>query len=176
MSDKKVSSPEYESPFYRWNKPGYKFDVAKAFKEANPGVCNDYHHSRFTMTPEKDKFWSWYFNAFESRFAHGYPYTFALQGGIIYLCAIYTAREQGLISKTGNQFFFNIFRSHWFDWITFLKRAGIFGIAGGLVLGTVFFGDPTISLKRIHNTYATTKRAKPATPMRDHYFWIMDNK
>jgi hypothetical protein len=162
MSGEKKVPLEQDSDFHRLNKPNYNFDIAKAFKLANPNVCDNYEKSRYVITPEHSEYWSWYYNTFESKFAHGYPYTFLLQGGIIYACALYTAREQGITK--------NFIKSHWFDWITFFKRAGVFGVAGGLVLGTIFFGDPQISLRRISNWYQRRKTPPAHTPNQNYHY------
>lgn len=71
--------------------------------------------------------------------------------GIIYGCGFYTAREQGILKR--NQFFGKFWRHHYFDWITFVRRSGVYGIAGGLVAGTVLFGNPDIAVRRIFSTY-----------------------
>tara|TARA_B110000285_G_C14763867_1_gene440795 strand:- start:82 stop:321 length:240 start_codon:yes stop_codon:yes gene_type:complete len=44
-------------------------------------------------------------------------------------------------------------RHHYFDWISFLRRGGVYGVAGGLVAGTVLFGNPSIALRRCHSKY-----------------------
>ena len=42
---------------------------------------------------------------------------------------------------------------HYFDWITFIRRGGIYAWAGGLAAGIVMFGDPNLTLKRAINRY-----------------------
>ena len=44
-------------------------------------------------------------------------------------------------------------RHHYFDWISFFRRAGIYGWAGGLLAGTVLFGNPNIAIRRCHSKY-----------------------
>ena len=50
-------------------------------------------------------------------------------------------------------YFAKFWQHHYFDWMTFLRRAGIYGIGGGLVLGTVLFGNPHLALRRVYNRY-----------------------
>jgi len=50
-------------------------------------------------------------------------------------------------------YFQRYWRAHYFDWLTFARRAGVYGIAGGLVFGTYLFGHPSISIKRAVNYY-----------------------
>ena len=44
-------------------------------------------------------------------------------------------------------------RHHYFDWISFGKRSLIFGWAGGLVAGTILFGNANLALKRVYGKY-----------------------
>ena len=85
--------------------------------------------------------------------AHGYPYTAYLQLGLLYGCGVYTAQEQGLIKR--GVVFTKFWRFHYFDWISFLRRGGIYAWAGGLVAGTVMFGSPDLSIRRCINKYTT---------------------
>ena len=91
----------------------------------------------------------WYYN--EARFAHGYPYTAWLQLGLVYAVGVYTAREQGCVPRTTMMCKF--WKFHYFDWMTFLRRAGVYGWAGGLVAGTIMFGSPDVSIKRAIGKY-----------------------
>ena len=84
---------------------------------------------------------------YEGAMAHGYPATSWLQMGLLYACGVYTAREQGVFSRT--QFYGRFWKHHYFDWITFLRRGGLYAGLGGLVAGTVMFGNPDVSLKRM---------------------------
>ena len=92
-----------------------------------------------------------YFAKYEGRIAHGYPGTAWLQLGLLYGVGIYTAKEQGIVSK--NVIFARFWKFHYFDWITFLRRGGIYAWAGGLVAGTVLFGSPDISIRRTITRY-----------------------
>ena len=49
--------------------------------------------------------------------------------------------------------FARFWRFHYFDWLTFLRRGGIYAWAGGLVTGTVLFGSPDVSIKRVIGAY-----------------------
>ena len=44
-------------------------------------------------------------------------------------------------------------KAHYFDWLLFMRRGSIYGVAGGLVLGTVLFGSPGTSVLRIVSSY-----------------------
>ena len=44
-------------------------------------------------------------------------------------------------------------RHHYFDWISFFRRAGVYGVGGGLLAGCALFGNPNIALRRIHSKY-----------------------
>ena len=44
-------------------------------------------------------------------------------------------------------------RYHYFDWATFLRRGGIYAWGGGLVAGTIIWGSPDVSLKRVFAFY-----------------------
>jgi len=76
----------------------------------------------------------------EGKLSHGYPATFWLQFGLLYATGVYTAREQGLIRR--NVFLTKFWRFHYFDWISYMRRCVVYGWAGGLVAGTVLFGNP----------------------------------
>lgn len=91
----------------------------------------------------------WYFN--EGKISHGYPATFWLQFGLVYAAGVYTARSQGLIRK--NVFLTKFWRFHYFDWIGYMRRVVIYAWAGGLVGGTVLFGNPHLAFRRAVNRY-----------------------
>ena len=44
-------------------------------------------------------------------------------------------------------------RHHYFDWILAARRATIFGLGGGLILGTMLFGDSKLSFRRMKGAY-----------------------
>ena len=74
-----------------------------------------------------------------------------MQLGLIYACGLYTAKEQGCVAR--GVIFSRFWRYHYFDWLTFLRRSGIYAIGGGLVAGTILFGSPDVSIKRVINRY-----------------------
>ena len=82
----------------------------------------------------------------EARYAHGYPFTAWFQLGLLYFMGIYTAREQGLISRT--TLFTKFWRFHYFDSIGFAQRGVKYAWLGGLVAGTFLFGNPQIAYQR----------------------------
>ena len=49
--------------------------------------------------------------------------------------------------------FSRFWRYHYFDWLTFLRRGGIYAWGGGLLAGTILFGSPDVSLKRCFGWY-----------------------
>ena len=134
-----------------WEKGTRVFDLQKEFLEANKGLLENYGHDRFTYQAELTDSAHQYWNKNEGRFAHGYPATAWLQAGLVYYCGVYTAREQGCIPR--NAMFARFWRYHYFDWLTFMRRSGIYGIGGGLVAGTILFGSPDVSIKRAINRY-----------------------
>jgi len=66
-----------------------------------------------------------------------------LQMAIVYGCGIYTAREQGILSR--NAFYGKFWAHHYFDWTTFAIRSLKYGLVGGVVLGTMLFGNPHVA-------------------------------
>ena len=70
---------------------------------------------------------------------------------MLYGCGVYTAREQGVFSRV--QFYGRFWRHHYFDWMTFARRGVVYAWAGGLVAGTVLFGNPEVSMKRVVSKY-----------------------
>ena len=85
--------------------------------------------------------------------SHGYPRTMWLQMSIILGCGLYTAKEQGIMGR--GQYVCKFWNHHYFDWMTFVKRSGIYGVAGGIVLGTFLFGNPDIAIRRIHSKWSS---------------------
>ena len=69
-----------------------------------------------------------YWKYHEGRVAHGYPYTAWMQLGLLYAAGVYTAREQGLVRRS--VFVTRFWRFHYFDWITYIRRAGLYAGAG----------------------------------------------
>ena len=134
-----------------FEKGSRKIDLTKDFQERNADLLQGYGRDRFTyqaeLTDRSHNFW--YQN--EARFAHGYPVTAWMQLGLIYACGLYTAKEQGCVAR--GVIFSRFWRYHYFDWLTFLRRSGIYAIGGGLVAGTILFGSPDVSIKRVINRY-----------------------
>jgi hypothetical protein len=50
-------------------------------------------------------------------------------------------------------FLTKFWRFHYFDWIGYMRRCAIYGWAGGLVAGTVLFGNPELAIRRAVNKY-----------------------
>ena len=85
------------------------------------------------------------------RYAHGFPFTAWLQLGLVYAVGLYTAKEQGCVPR--GTLITRFWRYHYFDWLTFVRRAGVYAFGGGLVAGTILFGSPDVSLKRAIHWY-----------------------
>ena len=134
-----------------WEKGTRKMDLQKEFRDNNQGLLKNFGRDRFTYKAETTDAAHIYWYQNEVKHAHGYPYTAWLQTGLVYAVGVYTAREQGCIPSS--QFMCRFWRFHYFDWLTFLRRAGIYGWAGGLVAGTILFGSPDLSMKRAIGWY-----------------------
>ncbi len=74
-----------------------------------------------------------------------------MQLALVYSIGLYTAKEQGIVKK--GVYLQRFWKAHYFDWLLFFKRAGIFGVGGGLVVGTLFFGDTPLTLNRMRSRY-----------------------
>ena len=70
---------------------------------------------------------------------------------IVYGCGLYTAKEQGIVKK--GVYFQKYWKHHYFDWTMFLRRSAKYGLVGGLVGGTVLFGNPDLALRRAVSKY-----------------------
>ena len=127
------------------------FDIKEESRTANPELVGTYGFNSFSYEPELYGLSNEYWRHNEAGLAHGYPCTSWLQLGIIYGCGVFTAREQGILKRS--QFFGKFWRHHYFDWLLFARRAGVYGIAGGLVAGTVLFGNPNLSYRRAISWY-----------------------
>ena len=127
------------------------YDLTETFRQQNQGLLKNYGRDISTYNAENHSLNAEFWAKYEARMAHGYPYTAWLQLGLVYAAGIYTAQEQGCIKKS--VFFSRFWRFHYFDWLTFLRRGGIYGWAGGLVAGTVLFGNPNLSLRRAISKY-----------------------
>ena len=69
----------------------------------------------------------------------------------MYGCGVYTAKEQGIMKK--GVYFQKYWRHHYFDWTLFLTRSVKYAGVGGLVAGTVLFGNPDLALRRALSKY-----------------------
>ena len=134
-----------------WEKGQKQIDLQKEFREMNAPLLNTYGRDRYTYKAELYDSAHQYWYHYEARIAHGYPGTAWLQLGLVYAAGLYTAKEQGCVARSA--IFARFWRFHYFDWMTFLRRAGVYGVGGGLVAGTVLFGSPDISIKRIISFY-----------------------
>jgi len=119
-------------------------------REHNPWLKNfgrdryTYHNELYTINAD-------YWNKNEARIAHGYPGTYFVQAALIYGVGLYTAKEQGIVKK--GVLFSRFWRAHYFDWITFGRRAGVYGVVGGLLAGTILFGSPDLSIARVNSKF-----------------------
>ncbi len=138
------------SEIKKWDNNIYEFDVTEASRQMNPWLQN-YGRDRFTFNPETPFTSAAYLARNEAAFSHGYPVTAWLQLGLVYACGLYTAKEQGIVKK--RVFFQRYWRAHYFDWLLFARRGFTYGVVGGLVAGTVFFGDQSIAFRRIVSKY-----------------------
>ena len=136
-----------------WEKGKLKIDLNAQFKEQNKELLANYGRDEYSYKVELFDHAHDYWAKNEAKFAHGYPVTAWLQMGLVYTAGLYTAKEQGCVAR--GVLFSRFWRYHYFDWITFLRRAGVYGIGGGLVAGTILFGSPEISIKRIVSKYNT---------------------
>ena len=116
----------------------------------NPWLEN-YGRDRFTHKPEMTFTSAAHYAQTEAAYAHGYPATSWIQLAFIYAAGIYTAKEQGIVKR--GVYFQRFWRAHYFDWLLFARRAGIYGVAGGFVFGTFWFGNVKLSLRRIYSKY-----------------------
>ena len=128
----------------------HDYDVTKTSLQINPFLKNT-GRDRMTYDPQRRAERFRYTMEREAFDSHGQPATTLLQALLIYGCGLYTAREQGIAKR--NQWRCKFWQAHYFDYITFLRRAGVFGVGGGLVLGTLMFGLPTVAIRRIHSYY-----------------------
>lgn len=153
----------------KWDNDIYVYDVTEASRLMNPFLKN-YGRDRFTHTPEMLNVNTRKIHSLEGPASHGYPYTAWLQLTLVYAIGLYTAKEQGIVKK--GVYFQRYWKAHYFDWLLFLKRAGIYGIGGGIVLGTIFFGDKITAQRRIRNRYEflfTMPRPDPRNTDTQHF-------
>ena len=118
-----------------------QFDYQSAFRQHND-FMELYGLDRFTAVEDRYYTSSIYWRKNESKIISGYPQTFYLQASLVYLCGLYTARQQGIVKR--NVFFSPYWRAHYFDWTLFLRRSVLIGGFGGLALGSYIWGRPRI--------------------------------
>ncbi len=161
------------SEIKKWDNDVYKYDVTEASRLMNPWLKN-YGRDRFTFTPETTYSSYAYIAKNEASRAHGYPQTAWLQLAIVYGCGLYTAKEQGIVKK--RVFFQKYWNAHYFDWILFGRRSLVYGIAGGLFLGTALFGDNQMALRRAISRYQYMFcMEKPDPRQREVLYFIKNN-
>lgn len=135
----------------QWENNIATFDLAKEFCRQNEQLTKNFGRDRFSYTPELHALNANYWAYNEAKLAHGYPATAWLQLGLLYYVGLYTAKEQGIV-RMGTPFA-RYWRAHYFDWMTFARRGAIYAWAGGLLAGTVMFGNPDLALKRAISKY-----------------------
>ena len=129
------------------------YDMNKKTLELNPWLNNyGYDHKTVRQFSHKQNH-EIYKN--EPKQAHGYPHTYYLQAFLFYACGLYTAKEQGIVKK--GVYFKNFLAYHYFDYILFLRRSLLVAGLGGIVAGTLLFGDSDLAIKRIVMKYAHYK-------------------
>lgn len=158
-------SSEEEKVILALQDPSYEYDVNKAFAQLNPNMTQHRGRDRFSYTEESYYHWTRHHQLNEARHSHGYPYTTALQAGIIGGCALLVAKEQGYPLN------YPFWKAHYYNWTKFLTMGFKYGVVGGLVLGTVLFGNPTTAISRcVHYYKHYTEAHDPTTPAFDvHY-------
>ena len=134
----------------KWDNDVYNYDVTEASRLMNPWLKN-YGRDRFTYTPETSYSSAAFLARNEASQSHGYPFTAWLQLGLVYACGLYTAKEQGIVKK--RVFFQKFWTAHYFDWLLFARRGVVYGVVGGLILGTSLFGDQRLALRRAVSKY-----------------------
>ena len=135
----------------RWENGLERIDLEKQSRELNAPMLKNYNRDPLHYKPEVGNASADYWHKNEAKIAHGYPATSWLQIGLLYGTGLYTAKQQGLVAK--GVIFTRFWGYHYFDWITYIKRAGLYAGAGGLVLGTVLFGSPELSVRRAVSFY-----------------------
>lgn len=147
------------------------WDLQKEFYKANKELCDGFGRDRYTFTPEMRARTNNYWRNYEAPLSHGYPATAYLQMAIIYGCGLYTAREQGIVSRSA--IFGRFWKHHYFDWTTFGIRSLKFGVVGGLLAGTVLFGNPHIAARRCESFYKCWFKMKPIDGRDNESNWFV---
>lgn len=138
------------SQLRRWDNNLEEYDVTKASRKMNPFLKN-YGKDKFTYTPEVHFTSAVHHARTEGSISHGYPFTAWMQVALVYACGLYTAKEQGIVKK--RVFFQRYWRAHYFDWILFGQRSFKYAIVGGVIAGTLLFGDHKLAMRRIYSKY-----------------------
>ena len=99
------------------------FNLSRMSRRQNWHWLKNYGHDKLTYHPELHEKGDAVFRKFEPWMAWGQPYTYILQGILIYGIGLYTAKKQGIIA--GHNYMCRFWRNHWFDWITFFKNSFI---------------------------------------------------
>jgi hypothetical protein len=161
------------SEIKKWDNDIYKFDVTEASRLMNPWLKN-YGKDRLTFTPEMPYTSAAYYAYNEAAHSHGYPLTAWIQLSLVYAAGLYTAKEQGIVKK--KVFFQKFWTAHYFDWLLFARRAGIYGVAGGFVAGTFLFGDVQLALRRAYSKYQYWMCMEKTDPYgRETLFFVRPN-
>ena len=135
----------------QWENGLKEFNLSQEFANRNKDLTKNFGRDRYTYTAELHGLNAVYWARNEQKMAHGYPGTAWLQLGLLYMCGMHTAKEQGIV-KMGVPFA-RFWKAHYFDWLTFARRGAIYAWAGGLVAGTVLFGSPDLALRRAVSKY-----------------------
>jgi hypothetical protein len=139
----------------------------------NPWLKN-YGRDRFTYSPETPYTTAAFLARNEASQSHGYPKTAWLQLAIVYACGLYTAKEQGIVKK--RVFFQKFWTAHYFDWLLFARRGFLYGIVGGLFLGTSLFGDHRLALRRVISRYTYLFcQEKPDPRNKENLYFVKTN-
>ena len=145
-----------------------KWDLQEESRKAN-NFLELFGRDQYTFSPEKLTLRNLELRNREASNAHGYPFTSWLQLGLCYGCAVYTAQEQGVFQR--RQFVGKFWNHHYFDWILAARRSAIYGIGGGLVLGTFLFGDVKLSIRRIWGSYDYYLAGSVEDPKANYLNW-----
>ena len=110
-----------------------------------------YGRDKFTYRPETYQLANEFWRHNEAKMSHGYPATSWFQLAIVYACGLYTAKDQGIVKK--GVYFQKYWKHHYFDWTMFGVRSFKYGLVGGLIGGTILFGNPDLAIRRSISKY-----------------------
>jgi hypothetical protein len=157
----------------KWDNNIYEYDVTEASRLMNPWLKN-YGRDRLTYNPETTFTSTAYLLRNEGSQSHGYPQTAWLQLAIVYGCGLYTAKEQGIVRK--RVFFQKFWTAHYFDWLLFARRGFTYGIVGGLLAGTLLFGDQRLALRRAVSRYQYLFCMEKTDPQNRETLYMIKNR